>query len=326
MCTRAPVVALLLFATSGASVAELSSESIVGDRVEHAVWGVAFDAPGYELWEHPLRGQPNFIAAGNLQVDGCELHLSLFAVPAGEGTTPDECRRRLAGNPDTVRSQGGVLLEETSGTPAMTRFDRPMEGSLVQNKRFGYWVRGLTCFELHQSAIDCRTFSEPTRAILDSFEVQERPYVDFLSMSAAHALGSGPEDWRVHQRLGDTFLHHSEPSATEARHYYDNALALAGSALTAEDRWKIHSGIGLAWLHEDDGERATTPLELALAATEGSGLPAEMREETLYNLTCALALSGRVDEACARASSLMSGLNRKHRKKNLEDMRRDPQL
>lgn len=304
-----------------------AEEHVSQGRVSSSLWGISFVAPAYEVWsDHPLRGRPDFVAAGEWDAQGCSFHLSLFAVLVDAGTSPAECRSGFAGNPVPLASERDVTVLATEDKPvAWTHFDQKSAG-LVQNQLYGYWVRDETCFELHVSAMSCEHFGSVTLPILKSVALEPRPDVNVETVAVGRSVGLRPNHWRVHLTLAGEYLHNAQPAnPTRARHYYENALRLSQGDLPFEDAWTLYEGIGLSWLEEDNGDAAIDPLSQAVELAR-SASAAEELWESLYNLACAYSLAGEVESACAIAAESLTTRPPKGRRQSLNEMRNDPQL
>lgn len=306
-----------------------SQEGLVDTRVSNAVWGFSFTAPGYEVWEdHPLRGQPNFVTAGQWDEGGCALNASVFARLVITGTPPADCRTGLGGNPEPLKGDRNVVLLSVEDSPvAWTLFDRKLTGRLIQNQLYGYWVQGESCFELHVSAMACNKFGTIASRILDSVAIEPRPDVNVETVAVGALLELEPNHWRVHQVIAGEYLHNvSPPNPTRARAYYENALRLSGGDLSFNDAWAIQEGIGLSWLNQETGQSAIAPLLKAIKLARAEPAAVAELAESLYNLACAYSLAGDLENACVSATQLVEGLSGRERRRTLEDMRQDPQL
>lgn len=304
-------------------------EALSNGRVVSPTWGVSLGAPLYEVWEeHPLRGQANFLAAGRWEQAGCALNLSLFAILVHNGTPAATCRQKFAGNPIPLEAdEAATVLRVTDAPVAVTIFDMEMGEGVVQNQLYGYWVRDESCFELHLSAMSCASFSEIAVPILDSVDLQPRPDVNVETVSVGQALGLEPDDWKVHQIIAGEYLHNISPSnPARARSYYQSALRLSAGNIGFEDEWTIQAGLGLAWLHEDNGQSAISPLRRAVELARSEPAAVMELDESLYNLACAHSLVGDIEAACEASMELMAGLSAKERQRKVQSMRRDPQL
>jgi hypothetical protein len=306
-----------------------AQEEVADGRISSAVWGVSLTAPRYRVWEdHPLRGYPHFVAAGNWVEDGCSVSLSLLAVLVEDGVSPAECRATGSGNPEPLRADDAVSVRHLAETPvAITLLDRKVATGIIQSQLYGYWARDESCFELHVSSLQCSGFDKIAMPVLESVALEPRPEVNVETVAVGRALGLEPENWKVHQVIAGEYLHNFSPKKpARARAYYESALSLSPGEIGFDDRWTILAGIGLSWLFEDNGESAIAPLAKAVEMARSE--PGAKRElgESLYNLACAYSLAGDVEEACEAAAEWTTGLDERERKQQLKSMRADPQL
>lgn len=322
-------IATLISVATLPSAHAQTTEEVRNGRVASQAWGISLAAPSYEIWEdHPLRGRPNFLAAGLWKETGCSVHLSLFAILVESETSAATCRTSFAGNPVPLQKAEGVTVLDVEDAPvAWTRFDAEMESGIVQNQLYGYWTRDESCFELHLSSISCTAFSEIAMPILESVELQQRPGVNVETVSVGRALSLEPDHWKVHQVIAGEYLHNLSPTNPgRARTYYENALRLARGSIGFEDEWTIQAGLGLAWLHEDNGESAISPLRKAVELARSEPAAVMELDESLYNLACAYSLVGNVGAACDATTELMAALSERERRMKFQSMQRDPQL
>lgn len=326
---RRTVLSALLLAAPLLALPARGQEVLRDSEVSNPVWGIRFSAPAYEVWkDHPLRDQPNLVAAGTWKEKGCGLNLSLFAILVEAGTSPAACRAGFIGNPERLRGHEDIVVHAVEDEPvAWTLFDQHLAKDVAQNQLYGYLVRDESCFELHVSSISCDGFRELALPILESLALEPRPDVNLETVAVGRSLGLEPSDWKVHQILANEYLHNASPAnPARARAYYENALRLSQNTLGFDDAWTIHEGIGLAWLAEDDGNAAIGALRKALDLCRSEPSNTEAMNETLYNLACAYSLSDDREKACSTAAELIGRLSGAERGKELEDMRQDPQL
>lgn len=300
-----------------------------GKLVQHPLWGISLHVPGFSWSQHPLQGRPNFILYGTSEQNDCSLHLSMFAIQALPGETAVECRDRYAGNPAPLKKDSSIQVHAVDVSPIVfTLYDQSLSpDGPVQNQLYGYWCYLDTCFELHVSSIMCASFSELALPILRSVEIVEQPDVTLATFEMGQAMDEDPRHWNVHLQLAGIYLHGMEPSNTElARRYYLSAQRLGGPSLPTKELWLMAEGIGLSLLMEDEGRQAIPYLERSVELARAHADLLEGGDESFYNLACAQSLTGRVDEACASLTELMSRQSRKQRKATLADARKDAQL
>lgn len=316
--------------TLGIALAALpvhSQEELADGKVTNQVWGVHFAAPGYEIWDdHPHRGRPDLLAAGSWERASCGVNLSLFATLVESGTTPAECRRRYAAATERLEGIPEVTVLAVEDAPvAWTRFERKREEG-VQSQLYGYLVRGETCLELHVSALDCQGFAGIATPVLESLVFEPPPEVNLETVAMAVIRRLEPDHWQVHLALAGLHLHNQPPNPARARRYYQNVLRLSRGDASFDEAWAVHEGIGLTWLDEDDGTSAIAPLSKAVELVRGDASASTKLEESLYNLACAYSLAGEMESACRTAGQLVDGLSGKQRRRQLKNMRGDPQL
>lgn len=286
-----------------------------------------------------MQDQANYILGAQAR-GACEVNITMFVEIDREGATPEECRRGYMGNPARLRKDRDVLLIEESTSPeTYTRFDqtwRSSSGQVTQNQLYGYWTRGELCFEIHLSSIQCPSFTEQARPILDSVRIGPDTGATLETVSLALEGGPDPLGWESHQLVGGLYLHKAEPrNPARARRFYDAALRIGGEAILQENRYLIEAGNGIAWLMQDKGAEAIPHLERALGAArampdiESEPKPStkdDAVKETLYNLACAHSLAGNTSAACDRAREHLETMNEAERNASLKDYRKDKQL
>ena len=324
-CSSVPV-------SSGPAQIRLRLEN--GDQatiIVDKMWGVALRFDGYQEWkDHPLYGKPNLVFAGRSSTQPCELLISMFTEIVPPGATARECREKYTGNPARVRERTDVTLLEYLASPLTytlfdQRYERPYPG-YVQSHLFGYWTRDDICFELHVSSPNCSTFRILAVPILESVRLSPDNGATQETVILARKTGKLPDDWKIHMMAASLYLYSKPSRPDRARRFYMSALDRAGSDLDPKSQWAIQEGIALAWLAEDDGEKALPYLVRALEVNERNYPAPGPRGETLFNLACARALMGETEKACAQLAECLSVQDAAGKERTLERMRSDRQL
>jgi hypothetical protein len=293
------------------------------------LWGVQLRFDGCKPWvDHPLYGRPNFVLAARSDSGSCTLMLSMFAETVPPGTTPEKCRTQYMGNPEAIKKgKDMVLLEHQSAPLAYTLFDiRPKGRPPVSNQAYGYWTRNDVCFELHVSSTSCDDFKVLAMPVLESVRLSPDRGATPETVYLARKSGGDPGDWKLHTFVAGQYLHAVKPPVlARARRFYESAQYLAGSQLDAQNRWLIEEGIGLAWLFEDNGEKALPFLSRALEVARSSKEQNRL-SSTLYNLACAHSLQGNTKQACGYLSEALSVQDEKAKQPIMKQIVEDKQL
>ena len=297
-------------------------------------WGVKLQFDGYRDWtDHPLYGKPNFVLAGKSKLQSCEVQLSMFAEVVASGITAHECRKSYPANPEKLKTRSDVSqIEERKNPITYSLFDQHhvfKELPFVQKQLYGYWTRNDICFELHVSSVNCTNFKDLAIPILESVRIFPDNGATHETVMLARKLGKDPGDWRIHLAVAGVHLYAKPPRNVQARRFYTSALQRAGTELDTKSEWIIQEGIALAWLFEDNGEKALPYLMRALEITnKGYVTPAE-RSETFTNIACAYALMGEIEKSCnelSKALAVLSTVSPSNKERALEEIRTDKQL
>ncbi len=331
-----PAVPLaVLVAAAGLVSVAVARPGAPGRAVRNPIWGVEVRVPGFEPVDHPLKDQVNFVLAGRGGSGACRMNLSLFVAPIKEGGAPEECRRGDIGDPDAIAlRQDADLLDQEAGAVAWSLFDQVFESRsgarTVYHQLYGYRTRGDLCFQLHLSSGDaCREFPKRAKAVLGSLRLEHDPGATLETAELARRGGGDPRDWRLHLRVADTYLHdEARPGPARARRFYESALRLGATRLLPTDRFTIETGIGLAWLQEENGRAAIPPLKRALQAAQRAGgrVSQDSVRDAVYALASAQALAGDVEASCGLARRWFQGADPAALKPAAKRIRKDARM
>lgn len=303
------------------------NKAVMTDRF----WGVELQFDGYKDWtDHPFYGRPNFVFAGTSTLGSCQVSLSMFAEVVKPGMTAHECRKDYPADPEKLKTRSDVSQIEERKTPiTYSLFDEHgvFKGSpYVRKQLYGYWTRNDICFELHVSSSDCADFRKLALSILESVRLSPDNGATHETVAVARKTGQLPGDWKVHMQVATIYLYSNPPVPSRARLFYQSALDRAGAELDPRNRWSIEEGIALAWLGENNGEKALPHLIRALEVTDKDFMDPYARSETFQNTACAYALKGETQRACNALTEALSAVPPNDKERTLEAIRTDDQL
>ena len=309
-----------------------------GDVIRHPVWGVEITIPGFEYWdEEGMNVQPNFVLAASSE-GACLLHLSMFAEPTREPVSPPECRTHYAGDPARVRGLAEArFIRESTEPVTYTRFDQQVEWKgqrALSNQLYGYWTRGVHCFELHVSAIECPGFDAQAMPILESVRIGPDTGATVATIRVAMRDGGDPRDWQNHLTAAMDFLFSGDPAfwwlrgykeagmkmtrasgipppdPVTARRFLRAALDLGGASIGPATRVVIELEMSSTYYLEGDLDGGLPHEEAALALARKLDPP---DEELVRRITLGVAMTrtdaGRPEAACDIVKKYFLGLD-----------------
>jgi tetratricopeptide (TPR) repeat protein len=332
---------LIILVTVFSAYAQAGTVSNGQNIIKDEMWGIEFKLDGYNEWtDHPLRSQLNFIFAGKLNSQSCQILVSMFAKPASNDATPQWCRKTYLRDPKALedsayeifKQRSKVVLVESKDAPlTYTLLDQRFEGPkpFVDNALHGFWARGDSCLELHLSSVNCSNFKELAMPILESVRITPDNGATPETVAIARLsskMGDRPGDWQIHMIVGDKYLYAKQPMPDRARHFYESALKRGGSSIDEGGRWQLQEGIGLAWLAENNGKNALSYFIKALDAVDKGNLGTGRRSETFYNMACAYSLIGETKKACKSLNDSLSIQDTADKEKTIKQMQDDEQF
>lgn len=304
-------------------------------------FGLTYEAPGLEEGFGPGLGGPQVLWSGKAE-GGVSVELIVLEGPEQWDGAEWMARVKKAWEADGKERKD--VEEGTEPQPWILYVQESLAGFQRQHG-FAFYPRGYQCFQVHAQVREkSETSGEAIKKALQGLTVEaSKDDCFFLAHFYASRANMSPDDPQIllmsafgrEQQGAPGYL--GQDPRFKNPYFALRVLELAKEKLGTEDlnadaKWQLNSGIGLAQLTMGKHEEAIPTWEKCIELAKETSDPANFLGNSDYNLACAYALLGRLDEAYGALTSCfekgdeaqVAGL-KKHAKEDpdLEKMRTD---
>ena len=302
-----------------------------GKPFEDSFWDIRYGAPGLQPLLAAKSGELLFTGKCD---GGVRLTVSVLEFP-----TPTEASTARASAKAAWKKAGRKIeaMQEGDSPHPWVLFAEPRLEVFTAQHGYAWVSRGFHCFVIHAEVFE-RTdrTAGAIRTALKGLRVGQRDEGAVLATRIALERGLEPTDPVVLYLAGVDYATGRRFRRTHvplARRLFERARAnLKPDTLEPDDLWQLYETGGNSWMAEPGRDPARAMVWFVEAEKAANKLE-ERREEraagSAYNLACAAALSGKLDEAFAalhRSYRDVKPVTDDHvsNDKDLESLRRDP--